>query len=141
MNKYTYGELEVGMKENFEVTITQSMMDKFFEITDDSNPLHRDKLFANSKGFSDTVVYGMLTASFLSTLAGVYLPGERSLIQTVETKFVKPVMIGDVLTVSGQITEMFDSVQVIVLKVVITNQNNEKVLRGTMKVGVLSERK
>ena len=75
----------------------------------------------------------MLTASFLSTLAGVYLP--------VETKFTKPVYIGDLLNISGEVTEINDTVNQIVLKVEIRNQNEEKVLRGKMKVGFLDERK
>ncbi len=79
----------------------------------------------------------MLTASFLSTLAGVYLPGERSLIQQVEIKFAKPVYIGDTLTVTGQVAEKNDTVQRIELKVTITNQDAAKVLRGKMGVLVI----
>ena len=79
----------------------------------------------------------MLTASFLSTLAGVYIPGERSLIQQVETKFAKPVYIGDELTVTGEITELVESVQRLELKVTITNQDGKKVLRGTMGILVV----
>ena len=47
----------------------------------------------------------MLTASFLSTLAGIYLPGEKSLIHSVETKMIKPVFIGDELIVTGKVSE------------------------------------
>lgn len=79
----------------------------------------------------------MLTASFLSTLAGMYLPGERSFIQEVLIKFVKPVFEGDVLTIKGTIIEVNETFKRLVLKVVIANQNGQKVLRGTMKVGVL----
>lgn len=81
----------------------------------------------------------MLTASFLSTLAGVYLPGENSLIHSVETKFVKPVFVGDTLLVSGEVAEKNEHFPVIKLKVVITNQKKEKVLRGSMQIGVLKD--
>ena len=40
----------------------------------------------------------MLGASFFSTLAGVYLPGEHCLLHGVECKFAKPIFIGDTLT-------------------------------------------
>lgn len=139
MNYYSYSDLSVGMEESFQVKIEEDMLVKFQEITGDVNPLHTDKRFAKEKGYQDRVVYGMLTASFLSTLAGVYLPGEKSLIQSVETKFTKPVMIGDVLTVIGKIEELNDTVQQIVLKITIVNQNEEKVLRGKMRVGMLNE--
>lgn len=71
---------------------------------------------------------------------GVYLPGKYSLIHQVETKFIRPVFVGDVLTVKGEVAELNDTVEQMLLKVVITNQKGEKVLRGSMKVGFLHER-
>ena len=137
MNNYKFDELTVGMTESFKVTITEEMLDAFKGITGDVNPLHNDEEFAKAKGHPGRVAYGMLTASFLSTLAGVYIPGERSLIQQVETKFAKPVYIGDELTVTGEITELVESVQRLELKVTITNQDGKKVLRGTMGILVV----
>ena len=81
----------------------------------------------------------MLTASFLSTLAGVYLPGEKSLIHSIETKFIKPVFVGDKLTILGEVSSKNDLFSVIEMKITIRNQDNIKVLRGNMKVGVLDE--
>ena len=137
MNNYTFDELTVGMTESFKVSITEAMLDAFKGITGDVNPLHNDEEFAKAKGHPGRVAYGMLTASFLSTLAGVYIPGERSLIQQVETKFAKPVYIGDELTVTGEIVELVESVQRLELKVTITNQDGKKVLRGTMGILVV----
>jgi len=101
--------------------------------------LHTDAEFAKTKGYDSCVAYGMLTASFLSTLAGVYLPGEKSLIHSVETKFVKPVFVGDTLTITGKVSEKNELFSVITLKVTITNQRAEKVLRGSMQIGVLAD--
>lgn len=137
MNTYTFDDLKVGMSESFQVTITEAMLDSFKGITGDVNPLHNDEEFAKAKGHVGRVAYGMLTASFLSTLAGVYLPGEKSLIQQVETKFSSPVYIGDELTVKGEIAELVESVQRLTLKVTITNQNGKKVLRGKMQILVV----
>lgn len=139
MNHWKYNELEIGHKEKFQVTVTETMMEQFFAITADNNPLHRKVEFAEKKGFPTRVVYGMLTAGFLSTLAGVYLPGENSLIHEVETKFVKPVFPGDTLEIQGTVTECNDLFQQIIIKVQIVNQHGDKVLRGKMKVGVLDE--
>ncbi len=139
MNRYSFDEMKVGMEESFQVTVTPKMLERFREITGDVNPLHTDEAFAKAKGYDSCVVYGMLTASFLSTLAGVYLPGEKSLIHSVETKFVKPVFAGDTLTIKGKVTEKNDLFPVFTLKVVITNQKNEKVLRGSMQIGVMAD--
>ncbi len=137
MKRYTYTELTVGMTEAFQVTIRPEMLEQFRQITGDENPLHTDEAFAAGKGYPGRVVYGMLTASFLSTLAGVYLPGERSLILETDVKFAKAVQIGDTLTVQGTVKEKNDLFSFIVLQVEMRNEDGEKVLRGRMKVGVL----
>ena len=127
------------MTESFETVVTEQMFEQFLAITGDVNPLHNDTDFAAEKGHPGRVAFGMMTASFLSTLAGVYLPGKNSLIHEVEVKFARPVYAGDVLCVSGTVTEINDTFRLFWMKVVITNQKGEKVLRGKMRVGVLHE--
>lgn len=136
MNVYKYEDLEIGHKEAFDVRIPKEYQDAFRGFTKDVNPLHLDSKFAREKGYEDCVVFGMLTASYYSTLAGVYLPGERSLIHSVDIKFLKPVYIGDTLRVEGVVKEKNDTFNLLIIKGTITNQNNAKVSRATMKVGV-----
>ena len=143
MNHYTFEEIKTGMEEQFSVTITEQMMQQFREMTGDVNPLHCDETFAKEKGFDGKVAYGMLTASFLSTMAGVYLPGENSLIQSVEVKFVKPVFPGEEITFTGKVSEINDTFRFLVLKVTGTvtgEKENErygtKVLKAAMQIGV-----
>ncbi len=137
MNHYKYEEIEIGHEESFSVTITEEMMDSFRKITGDVNPLHADDEFAKGKGYEGKAVFGMLTASFLSTLAGVYLPGENSLIQNTEVKFMKPVYPGQTLTISGTVSEKNDAYHAMKLKISIRNDKNEKVVRGSMQIGIL----
>lgn len=137
MNEYKFENLAIGLTESFEHTVTAEDMERFLSTTGDVNPLHNDALFAKEHGFADRVVYGMLTASLISTLGGVYLPGKYCLIQQVETKFSNPVFIGDILTVSGCVKELHESVKQAVIKVEIRNQKGEKVVRGNLYVGFL----
>lgn len=95
--------------------------------------------FAKSRGFEDRVVYGMLTASLISTLGGCYLPGKFCLIQGIEVKFAKPVFIGDELVVTGKISRVDYDLKYLEIKIMIKNQKNEKVLRGLLKAGVMDE--
>ncbi len=139
MNTFTYKELRTGMTVQFSTVVTDKMMANFQANTGDTNPLHTDVDFARKKGYGDRVCYGMMTASFLSTLAGVYIPGEKALIHEVNVKFTAPVFVGDILTVAGEIIELNDTVRQVVLKVTVVNRKNEKVLRGTMKVGVMED--
>ena len=140
MNRYTYDEISVGHSEVFQATVTDEMMSGFLNITGDVNPLHTDDEFAiKSSGgkFSGKAAYGMLTASFMSTLAGVYLPGENSLIHKVEAEFPLPVYVGDKLTFTGIVANKNDNFNTIELKVTAVNDEGKKVLRGKMRVEVL----
>ena len=136
LKEYTFDELRIGQKEAFEVVITSEMEEGFRRITGDINPMHIDDEFArNMSGgkYTSHIAFGMLTASFISTLAGVYLPGKYSLIHSVEIGFAKPVFAQDILTVSGEITDKQEDLKLIVVTVRIKNQNGKTVLKGTMK--------
>ncbi len=136
MNTYDIEDLYTGQTEQFETEISSEMLDAFRAVTCDTNPLHCDEDYAKNQGFKGRVAYGMLTASFLSTLAGVFLPGERSIIQSVDVRFPRPVYEGDILLVRGTVTEIHESVRQITVAVEIKNQRDESVLKGKMKVGV-----
>lgn len=141
MNEYTISELEVGMKVSFTKKISKEMEDSFRNISGDENPLHKDDEFACqiSQGkFSGHAVFGMLTASFYSTMAGMYLPGKYSLIHSFEElSFLKPVFVDDELTVEGEVIDKNADLGLIRIKVSIKNQNKKLVSRATMKVLVM----
>lgn len=136
MNTYTFDEISIGQKESFSVKITEAERDKFREITGDVNPLHNDPEYAKSMGHDRCVAFGMLSAAYLSTLAGVYLPGKNSLIQKTEVNFRKPVYVGDELTITGEVTDKSDTFKLIEVKVEIKNQDNVKVVKGKMEIAV-----
>ena len=139
MNKFKFSDIEIGLKESFKVKIDVSKMDKFLDISNDTNPLHVDSNYAKKKGFPDRVVYGLLTSSFYSTLVGVYLPGKYCILQGIDIQFSKPVYIGDALKISGKVSYINEAYKQIEIKAFITNQNNEKVSKATIKTGVLDE--
>ena len=103
MNHYTLAEMPPGLTEEYTVPVPPEKMAPFRAITGDVSPIHIDADYARGRGFPGRVVYGMLGASFFSTLAGVYLPGEHCLLHGVECKFAKPNFIGDTLTVTGTV--------------------------------------
>ena len=138
MNEYRFEDLEIGKTESFEITVTEEMMNSFLNISGDTNPLHNDEQFAKDQGYDNKVVYGLLTTSFISKLVGVLLPGKYCLLQGVEVKYLRPVYVGDKLTVTGTVDELHESVRRAGIKVVITNQENKKVIRGKAEVGFLN---
>ena len=67
----------------------------------------------------------------------MYLPGKYSLIHSISIKFLKPVFVGDILTVTGTVSEKRDELKLIDLKVKIVNQIDECISKADMKVLVL----
>lgn len=137
MREYTFADIPVGLTESFSRTVTAEMLDAFREVSGDTNPLHCDEAYAQAEGYPSRVVYGMLTASFYSTLVGLYLPGKYALFQELETSFRAPVFVGDELTVTGEVIETRDTFKRITVKAVIKNQNGKTVSKATIKAGVL----
>ena len=139
MNQYKFTEVKIGLQESFSVTVDSSKLDYFLNITSDINPLHIDDSYAKSKGFDNRVVYGMLTASFYSTLIGVFLPGKYCILQGIDIQFNKPVYIGDHLTISGMVTYINDAYKQLEIKASIINQDHKKVSKALIKVGLIDE--
>lgn len=126
-----------GETASFSRTVTADMLAAFRDISGDINPLHNDEAFARAANYPGRVVYGMLTASLYSTLAGVYLPGKYCLLQSVHSDFLAPVFIGDTLTCTGKVVEVNETVHQIVIKATIRNQDGKKVSRAKIEAGVL----
>lgn len=139
MNAYTWEELHIGMAADFEVVVDQAMMDRFLATTGDENPLHVDADYAAERGFRSRVVYGLLTASFYSTLAGVHLPGRRCLLHGLKADFKGPVYVGDRLRVHGTIAHRSEAVRQLELVCDVTNQRAEVVSKARLRVGLDQE--
>lgn len=141
MNEYGIKEIQIGMSESFSKEITSEMEQIFRTLSGDENPLHKDDVFAQqiSKGkYKKHVTFGMLTACFYSTIAGMYLPGKYCLIHSFdEISFLKPVFVGDVLKISGEVVDKDESLNLIKIKVTIKNQDDKTVSRAKMKILVM----
>jgi len=138
LNSYRFDDIvENETKADFEVTVTSEMMDQFLAISGDNNPMHVDSNYAKSKGYPDRLVYGMMTASFYSTLVGVYLPGKYCLLQELKTSFYNPVYIGDSLTIKGVVTEKNMGLRRIEISAKIVNQSGKKISKAKIMVGCL----
>ncbi len=136
MNEYCFADIHLGLTDSFQVTVTAAMLGKFRDISGDCNPLHTDPGFAASYGYRERIVYGMLTASFYSTLVGMYLPGKYALLQGADISFTAPVFPGDTLTVSGEVVSVHEAFRQIELKAQITNQFGKKVSRARIRTGI-----
>ncbi len=75
----SFGEIAVGALYEIRHNLTQQDVHSFSALTDDFNPVHIDRDFARQTSFGKPVVYGMLTAAFISTMIGMVIPGPGAL--------------------------------------------------------------
>lgn len=136
MNAYTFDDMQIGLKASFDATITEESMAHFLALSGDESPIHLSDAYAQGRSYPGRVVYGMAVASFFSTLAGVYLPGENCLLHSVNSSFSKPVFIGDELHIEGEVVARQDIFKQVTIKAKITNQHGKTVCRGEIKAGV-----
>jgi 3-hydroxybutyryl-CoA dehydratase len=137
LSEYLWEDLQVGLKHEFQATISEEMMTRFRLDIGDTNPLHVDTAYARANGFDGRVVYGMLVASFYSTLAGVHLPGRYCLLHGINVSFVKPVFVGDHLTVCGEVVYLNDAYHQAHISAHIAKDDGTVVSKAKLVAGVL----
>lgn len=135
MKEYAFEDHKIGTEESFEVEVTAAMLESFADISGDQNPLHTDEAYAKESGYEGRVVFGMLTASFYSTLVGMYLPGKLALFQGIDISFRSPVFVADRLTVTGTVSYLNEAYRQIEIKATIRNQDGKIVSKAKIKTG------
>ncbi|KKW45139.1 hypothetical protein A3J11_00900 [Candidatus Kaiserbacteria bacterium RIFCSPLOWO2_02_FULL_55_12] len=134
----TFDEIREGDTAKFEVTVDETLVKKFAELSGDSNPLHMDAEFAKGTPLGERVAHGMLGGALFSQLMGMHLPGMHSLYLSQSLFFRKPVRIGTTVIVSGTVVQKIGSVKTLKLLTVILDPDTGEVLTdGEAMVKVL----
>ena len=133
----TFEDLHVGQQASFSKTITEADISHFVAITGDVNPLHVDREFAARTFFGQRVVQGLLSASLLSTVIGMLLPGTGAIYRSQTLEFLRPVYIGDTLTACCEIVEIDREKELIRMDAKIDRQDGETVIRGSSEASLL----
>ena len=134
----TFDEIREGDTAKFEVTVDETLVKKFAELSGDSNPLHMDAEFAKGTPLGERVAHGMLGGALFSQLMGMHLPGMHSLYLSQSLFFRKPVRIGTTVIVSGTVVQKIGSEKTLKLLTVILDPDTGEVLTdGEAMVKVL----
>jgi len=134
LNELSYDDISIGQQESFIIKITESMVEKFSNLSGDLNPLHMDNKFAESSSFNKRIVHGMLLASFFSQLIGMKLPGKHALYFSQTLNFRSPCYIDDQIEVVGEVIEKSDSTQIITVSTTIFNKSKTCLIDGIAKI-------
>lgn len=130
MEGRTMADLEVGMKAEFTKTISESDVYLFAGITGDFNPVHVDRIAAEQSRFGGRIAHGMLTASLISTVIGMQLPGPGVIYLSQSLRFTAPVMLGDTVTAEVEVAEIMAERNRVRLATRCRNERGEVVAEG-----------
>ena len=131
---HSFSDLQLDMKKFFSLTVDDSTVSEFSNISGDYNPLHMNDEFAKSTKFHKRVCHGMLLGSFFSRLVGMHLPGLNSLYMSQTLNFCNPCFIGDQIIVLGTIKHKSESTKIITLDTQIHNSQGDSLVYGEAKV-------
>ncbi len=104
---YFFEDLELGMEASFAKTVSEADIVGFADVTGDKNPVHLDAEFAARTMFKQRIAHGMLTASFISAVFGMELPGPGAIYVSQTLNFKGPVRIGDEVVAKVKVAELF----------------------------------
>ncbi len=135
LHLWSIAMLEIGKSATFTKKITESDINAFAEVSGDFNPIHVDEEAAKKSVFGRRIAHGMLSASFISAVLGMYLPGEGTIYLGQNLQFLKPVDIGDEITAKVIVAEAVNADKGIYkLTTQCFNQKNEMVIDGEATV-------
>ena len=117
--------------------VSPSVYDGFMQTFNDRNPYHVSDATARAAGFSGKIMHGNILNGFLSYFVGECLPVKTVVIQSQEIKFHKPVYLNDTVTLHAEVADFHESVRTAVITFHFLNQNNIKVAKGRLLVGLL----
>ena len=127
----TYDEIQLGDSATFTKTLSETDIYLFAGITGDMNPAHVDAVSAADGMFKQRIAHGMLTASFISTVIAMKLPGPGTIYAGQNLQFRAPVFIGDTVTVTYTIKTLDEAELKTYADVRAVNQDGKIVFAAT----------
>jgi 3-hydroxybutyryl-CoA dehydratase len=103
---YFFEDLALGMRESIMKTVMADDVVGFATLSGDHNPIHLSDHFARKTRFGGRIAHGLYTASLISAVLGMRLPGPGAVYLSQTLNFLGPVRIGDVVIVSVEVADL-----------------------------------
>jgi len=123
-------DIEVGLSTRFSKTVSESDVYLFAGITGDLDPNHVDEEYAKRTSLGHRVAHGALIVGYMSAASTRILEDfERPMVSVGydRIRFIKPVYLGDTITIEYVIVSLDRERERITSKVEVKNQHGELV--------------
>ncbi len=126
----TLSELTIGDRVEIPYTIEDQHVRLFAEATGDCNPIHLDESYAAASRFGRRVAHGVLLSGIVSGILGMQFPGLGTVAREMTSKFLKPVYIGETVTIVAEVTEKVEKINLCRIAFKVLNAENVLVANG-----------
>ena len=140
ISNVTFDEIAIGDTATYTRLITNQEVEAFAAISGDHNPLHLDPDYAATTPFGECIAHGMLTGALISAAIAMQLPGPGSVYLNQSLQFRAPVLLGDTLTVTLEVTEKHGKRPWVTLSCTVENQDGKAVAKGEAQVAAPIEK-
>ncbi|MGG1632435.1 MaoC family dehydratase [Rossellomorea sp. NRS-1567] len=127
-------EMTIGEK----LTLTEKIEDNalllYLGLTNDANPLYIQHDYASQTPFKKPIVPSIMLTGIITSAVSKYLPGPGSHIVEQNIEFPKPVYHYATVKFLFEVKEVDPNTHLVTIDVTATNEEDEKVINGTIKV-------
>ncbi len=127
-------EWKEGDSASFSKTISDEDVRLFATVSGDVNPIHLDAEYARATRFGRRIAHGLLVAGLISAVIGTTIPGPGAIYAGQTLRFLRPVYLGDTVTVTATISRYDRERGKMTLQTVARNQENEEVITGEAEI-------
>ena len=123
--------IEIGKKVSFSKTVSESDVYLFAGITGDLSPNHVNKAYMEKSSYGKLMAHGALMVGYMSTASTMAIAHTRDSDETPVSlgydriRFLKPVFLGDTITVNYEFTGIDTERRRSVADIQILNQDDE----------------
>jgi phosphate acetyltransferase/phosphate butyryltransferase len=134
LENHPFADIALGDGASLVRQVTQRDIQLFAAVSGDVNPAHVDALYAKSSMFHEIIAHGMLGGSLISTVLGTQFPGPGTIYLGQTFKFLKPVHVGDTLTVTVKVIALDAARHRLKLDTRCVDQSGDVVIQGEADV-------
>lgn len=125
-----FKDFYVGQEYREKQLITEERINKFAEISGDKNPVHLDAEFASKTPFKKRIAHGVFSLGLISAILGMRFPGMGTIYMKQDTKFLKPIFVGEEVEIVLTVLEIFPEKKRLLLKTQVLSANGTVTIDG-----------
>jgi len=130
MARLAIEDIKVGDTYTEQVAFTPERTEQFLRLSRDTAGIHTDEAFSQQQGFETRVVHGFLVSLLFSRILGMELPGENTVIGTIQLEFHDPVYVGDVVTCTATVRRVIKPLGTVALDLEVRRQDGSVCVAG-----------